>query len=117
MRLDLPANVIATATLRGNEYSWAVGTFLDALENAHAAGFGCIGGQFQFRFPDAICEMWWHQADAGGPKPGEDWSSYVKRSTDTIRTQFLRTMESANFLEEAREWPMIQEKMRQGVDP
>jgi hypothetical protein len=39
-----------------------------------AAGFACLGGQFQFRLSDGkTCEMYWLKADSKDRVPGELW--------------------------------------------
>ena len=61
---NLPPSVLATANLAGEEEAWPISAFLAALDESAAAGFACLGDQFQFRFPDGICEMYWLEANA-----------------------------------------------------
>lgn len=61
---DLPPDVIEGSVLRGNEYAWTPESFPVALGRAEAHGLACLGGQFQFLFNDAICEMYWLAADS-----------------------------------------------------
>ena len=59
MTYELPSDVVEGATLRGNEYGWSISSFPDALSRAEKKGYGCLGGQFQFRLDDgSTCEMY-----------------------------------------------------------
>src|SRR6267154_1183791 len=84
MNDDLPAIITQGATLRGNEYGWELGAFPNALAHAEALGYGCLGGQFQFRLHDATCEMYWLNADSSERGKGEAWSTYSRRSCSEV---------------------------------
>jgi len=53
----LPPDISQGATQRGKEYGWTISSFPVALARAEAQGYGCLGGQFQFRLDDgSACE-------------------------------------------------------------
>jgi len=83
-----PPKRLATANLSGKEYAWPTNAFLAALDESASAGFACIGGQFQFRFPDGTCEMYWLEADARDKEPSEIWSVYVERARQEVKAGF-----------------------------
>jgi hypothetical protein len=89
----LPSDVLQGAALQGNEYGWGVSSFPDALANAEAHGYACLGGQFQFRLNDGgTCEMYWLAADSKGRVEGESWGDNSRRSCSEVLMKFQRLM-------------------------
>lgn len=116
--MEAPRSVIANADLRGNEYAWKPLDFPNALAEAARVGYRCVGGQFQFRFPDGTCEMYWLDSSAPDREPGEAWSTYVERCEVAVRTGFSALMASTDFLREAESWSFIRDKMAdENADP
>ncbi|MGA9659534.1 MAG: hypothetical protein WBQ60_10595 [Asticcacaulis sp.] len=60
----LPADILAKADFRHNEYAWRVNDLPKVIEAARAMGLRNIGGQLQLRTPDAIGECDWVDIDA-----------------------------------------------------
>jgi len=83
-RFTLPPELVAGASINGNEYGWPPGLFPDAARRAEPLGYACLGGQFQFRAPAGTCEMYWLSADAADRQPGEDWRAYCERSRTEV---------------------------------
>jgi hypothetical protein len=113
----LPAIVTQGATLRANEYGWEVAAFPDALVHAEALGYGCLGGQFQFRLTDTTCEMYWLNADSSERLKDEAWSTYSRRSCSEVLVAFERRVGDTDFTKEASRWPIIEDAIGQGFDP
>jgi hypothetical protein len=114
----VPQSVIANADLCGNEYAWKPDDFPPALAEAARLGYQCVGGQFQFRFVDGTCEMYWLEASAPDRAHGEEWAKYVARCEASVRSKFDSLMASTNFLREAESWEFIRAKMvRERTDP
>ena len=114
----VPASVIANAHLRGSEYAWTPVDFPAALTEAARLGFRCSGGQFQFRFADGTCEMYWIESNAPDREAGEQWPDYVARCESVVRTGFARALASTDFQVEAQGWPFIKQKIAEDrVDP
>jgi hypothetical protein len=90
MNDSLPAVIAQGATLRGNEYGWESDSFPNALAQAEALGYGCLGGQFQFVLQDATCEMYWLNADSSERRKGEAWFTYSRRSCSEVLVGFQR---------------------------
>ena len=107
----LPEELIAGATLRGNEYGWRVESFPNALRVAERLGFACLGGQFQFRLPDSVCEMYWLAADSKERLPNEDWNSYRLRSIAEVSEKFQRLVAETDFEAKAHEWPTVKDRI------
>ena len=104
MNFLLPAEIAKGASLRGNEYGWAIPAFPEALAKAKSMGFACLGGQFQFRLPDAICEMYWLSPDATDQRDGEPWANFSIRSCEEVLSKFQDLVSKTNFAEEAANW-------------
>jgi hypothetical protein len=112
----LPSPILAKAALRGKEYAWAFADVETVIEAARSAGLATLGGQAQFRLPDATCEMYWREADASERRPSEPWLEFVCRSADEVLATFREKIKSVDYFAEAREWPLLREKMKQGVN-
>jgi hypothetical protein len=114
---DLPPEITKGAQLAGNEYGWRISSFPDALANAEALGFACIGGQFQFRLDTGICEMYWLRADSNARQKGETWLAYCARSCSEVKIGFERLVLETDFVKQASEWPPVREAMKRRLDP
>jgi hypothetical protein len=114
---DLPPQIAKGARMAGNELGWEVPSFPDALTNAQALGYACIGGQFQFRLDVGTCEMYWLNADSGSRKEEEPWLEYCERSCSEVKKRFEKLVLETDFLKQALEWPQIREAMTDGFDP
>lgn len=113
----LPTDLLEGATLRGNEYGWRPECFPNALTIAEAAGYACVGGQFEFRLLDATCEMYWLAADADERVHGESWSDYCRRSCGEVRERFDCLMQSTDFRDQASGFQFLKAKLAAGFDP
>jgi hypothetical protein len=112
----LPPAVLARATLRGNEYAWPFEAVEETIFAAQASGLATLGGQAQFRIPDGTCEMYWLDASASDRRDGEPWSDFVARSAREVLAGFRQKVVPADFLAEARQWPILHEKIEAGVN-
>jgi len=101
---QLPPNVKRGASLKGNEYGWQVSAFPEALTHAKSQGFGCLGGQFQFRLVDGTYEMYWLSADSTNRRDGEKWSEYSQRSCSEVLSKFEDLVARTDFAKEAASW-------------
>ncbi len=115
--MELPSELTEEASLRGNEYAWTPSAFPHVLASAEAFGFACLGGQFQFRTPDATCEMYWLNADATDRLVDEPWSTFVARSCEEVSSAFSALLQSTDFLAEAQCWPDVPELSGAGASP
>jgi hypothetical protein len=108
MSLVLPSEIALGATLRGNEYGWSISAFPDALANAQARGYACLGGQFQFRMDGgSICEMYWLSADAKERASEESWADYCRRSCSEVFEKFQYLISVTDFKKESTGWASI----------
>jgi hypothetical protein len=112
----LPSPILAKATLRGKVNAWGLADVEEVIEAARSAGLATLGGVAQFRLPDGICEMHWHEANASDRRPGEPWHEFVRRSADEVLAIFREKVAPVDYLAEARRGPFFHDKMRQGVD-
>jgi hypothetical protein len=99
---ELPADIAAGASLRGGEYGWPLDLFPHALERACARGYGCLGGEFQFRTPTGIYEMYWLSVEVDDRDPREAWDSFRERSCKETLERFEEKRRGTDFLAEAR---------------
>ncbi len=107
MNFVLSPEIAQGATFRGHEYGWNVSSFPDAVAKAEALGYACLGGQFQFRLNDAICEMYWLNADSKERVPGEAWADYSRRSCSEVLNRFQDLISNTDFSKEATGWPSV----------
>jgi len=113
---ELPSKIVAGASVSGNEYGWSIASFPEALRNAEALQFACIGGQFQFRVDKGICEMYWLDADASDQRADEPWVEYCNRSCVEVRQRFQQVVATTDFRKEALNWPILKAKVDAGFD-
>ena len=102
--MELPCELTARATLRGREFSWRLEDFPAVLAKARSLGYGCLGGQFQFRAPSGTCEMYWLNADSEERRPGEPWSEFAAHSCSEVLERFNALVATTDFLAEAKRW-------------
>lgn len=114
--MTLPENMLKNASLQ-SEIGWKMSDFPLVLHRAHEHGLACLGGQFQFRFEDGICEMYWLNADSTDRKRNESWENYAHRSIDEVLRNFSRVCENANFEKEMDGWEFVRRKREEGIDP
>jgi len=114
---ELPPKITEGARLEGNEYGWHPALFPEALANAQALGYACIGGQFQFRLKDGTCEMYWLSADSDPRHEAELWLEYCDRSCSEVRTRFQKLLCETDFRKQALEWQPVREAMDHGLNP
>jgi len=105
----LPPDISQGSALRGNEYGWSLTAFPNALANAEARGYACLGGQFQFRLDDgSTCEMYWLDADSKERVENESWTDYCHRSCSEVLCKFQHLASTTDFKKEASNWPSVQ---------
>jgi len=104
---ELPPDVTKGASLQENDYGWDVSSFPDAVMNAVAHNYACLGGQFQFRLSDGSSfEMYWLNADSTDRAEGEPWAEYSHRSCTEVLGNFQKRVAETDFAKEAMAWPM-----------
>jgi hypothetical protein len=114
-RFKLPPEIELDAGVRGNEYWWTIDQFPSALSNAKRLGFACMGGQFQFRFPDGTYEMCWLRADPEARKFELSARSFVESSCNEVLERFKKRVAETDFISEGGEY--VQEQLRRGNEP
>jgi hypothetical protein len=115
--VEIPSELTANAGLRGNEYAWDVDDFPAVLTKAKSLGYGCLGGQFQFRVPGVTCEMYWLNADPDERTSDESWPGFSARSCIQTLDRFKQLLSGTDFLAEASRWVDVPELSGAGADP
>jgi hypothetical protein len=115
-QFELPAELIQSASIRGNEYGWPPALFPDVARRAESLGYACLGGQFQFRAPVGTCEMYWLSADSKDRQTTEDWPAYRARSCTEVLERFREIVAQTDFVREAIKWPILKIEIERGVD-
>ena len=116
----LPADLLARATLRGDEHAWSVADIPKVIEAAQNANLVSIGGQLQFRLPDATCECYWVQVDTHRSVPKTlPWRERVKRTAEASAIAFAELCSNLDFLAAGREGfaEQLDTLLRTGRDP
>jgi hypothetical protein len=112
---NLPPFLLETAVRSGQELGWRKAQFPAVLKCAAAEGGACIGGQFQWVFPDGTCEAYGLNADASPRQAGEAWPEFVARCEQQILEGFSRLVSTVNFDVEADNFEFLKNKKAQGI--
>ncbi|ESQ85638.1 hypothetical protein AEAC466_00255 [Asticcacaulis sp. AC466] len=100
----LPADILAKADLRHNEYAWRVDDLPDVIAAARALGLRNIGGQLQIRTPDAIGECDWIDIDACQLIPPVlPWEAQVEMAANISLQALAELKAEVDFAAEIRE--------------
>ena len=117
--IELPEEVKSKANIsEGGEFAWRESDFEAAITSAKENNLASIGGQVQFIFPNATCELYWINFDSNDQESDESWESYVERSADEVLTVFRKVVEETDFRKEALEFNFIKNKIEtEEIDP
>jgi hypothetical protein len=115
-RFRLPEKLAAGASINGNEYGWPLSLFPEIATRAEAMGYACLGGQFQFRTPIGVCEMYWLSADSSDRRPEENWDSYCGRTREEVLEKFSNIVSETDFMRVAADWPVLKLEIERGID-
>ncbi|MFT4074788.1 MAG: hypothetical protein QM647_04585 [Asticcacaulis sp.] len=100
----LPAEILAKADFRQNEYAWRIADLPQVIEAARALGLRNIGGQLQIRTPDAIGECDWVQIDACQLIPPVlPWEAQVEMAANVALQDLQMLKAEFNFGKEISE--------------
>jgi hypothetical protein len=111
----LPAEVLQKASVKGSEYAWSFDDVPAVIAAARRCGLATEGGQVQYRFPNATCELYWLNADSTPRRDGEVWSEYVVRSADEVLGGFQRLLADTDFIAEVAGLGYLAEQLAPGV--
>ena len=100
----------------GNETGWRKGDVVEVIKSAGDAHMATLGGQIQYRFPDATCELYWLSYEPGSRRAQEDWKTFCHRSATESIEKFRALPGPAEIREEAKAFPYLRNKLAQGVD-
>jgi hypothetical protein len=103
----LPREVTLGATVRGNEYGWRPDAFPSALDKACGLGNACLGGEFQFRVPRGVYEMYALSVEVNERGPEESWEDFQTRSCQEALHGFERRLAETDFVQEGRRWRKV----------
>ena len=100
---QLPPEILARASLRDNEYAWPISDIPDVIEAARQSNLVNIGGQLQFRMPDAVCEGYWVEVDTHKlVSDALPWAMRVAKTADAAIEGFSQLRKEIDFLSEGR---------------
>lgn len=101
--ISLPEKLRENGRLRGNEWAWPVCDIPAVIEAARLAGLVSIGGQLQFRFPEAICELYWIEVDTFPfVSSALSWRERVEQTAAVALTQFRALQKDCDFVGEGQ---------------
>lgn len=114
--LRLPAEVLACATGRGNEYAWRRHDLPMVFAAAEAAGLVILGGQVQFRVPNGTCELYWYDFGSSERRAGESRQEWIKRARQETEVALNRVPSSERLIAEAlASFEFLRQKAHEGV--
>lgn len=116
-----PPDLLARASLRGNEYAWPVEVIPEVIEQAKDRNLISIGGQLQFRFVEgAICECYWIEVDTFKTvSRDQPWPERVRQTAAAALFSFESLRSEHDFLAEGRKGfgAVFAEYEAKGQDP
>jgi hypothetical protein len=112
--LRLPKHLIEKAIKSGNECGWKKTDILDVVEAARQIPMAIIGGQVQYVWPDATCELYWLSYDSDERKDKEDWIAFCNRTALECSDKFKRLI-TTDIEKEAITFEYIKSKFDKGV--
>jgi hypothetical protein len=102
----LSTDVLAAASLRGNEYAWPLAQVEAAIDDARHHGLAVSGGQAQVRLPNGgTYEFDWIELDSSARRAGEPWAEYVGRSANEALAKLHHHLVTVDWAKLIREWP------------
>jgi len=113
----LPKAIREKAIRRCNEFGWRQQDFKDVIEAARQIPMAIIGGQVQYVFNDATCELYWLSYDSKEKQENEDWLTYCNRTVSEVIKQFDELINETDFDKEAiSSFEYLKHKKEQGID-
>ena len=112
-----PENIKNKFIKKYNEYGCRQEDFIEILNFAKNIPMACIGGQLQYQFDDATCELYWISYDSEKRRYNENWLDYCNRTNNECIKKFNEIINTINFNEEAkRGFEYLERKIKQGYD-
>ncbi|RIJ31292.1 hypothetical protein [Henriciella algicola] len=105
---SLPKAILEKSSLRGLEYAWHPDDIPEVIEAARVAGLKSLGGQLQFRLPDATCEIYWIEVDQFGTEVDPD------EAARRTLAQFHAIYSKDSWFREGRTFPAVREYEKAG---
>jgi hypothetical protein len=98
-------SVLQRASLRGEEYAWALSDIPLVIDAVRDADLLNVGGQLQFRIPEkfggGICECYWVSVDTFGSVPKDlRWGDRVVKTAKTALAEFMYLKSKYDFVQE-----------------
>ena len=104
MNQHLPKDIISRASLLGREYAWHIDDIPALISAARAANLVNVGGQLQFRLPEATCECYWIAVDTLSTIDATlSWRKKVQTTADEALRQFETLKTKFDFLAEGQQ--------------
>jgi len=114
--LRFPQHLIEKATRSDNEFGWKEADVLNVIEAAKQMQMATIGGQVQYVFPDATCELYWLSYDSEDRKRNEDWVTFCSRTAIECSEKF-KQLETIDIEKEAiKTFGILKIKQQSGVN-
>jgi hypothetical protein len=116
----LPAHLLQRASWRGGEWAWRIADIPLIIWAARALNMVSLGGQLQFRFPGATCEVCSVEVQPFSQMAGGlSWTEQVAESAKVALRQFADLLSRYDFLQEGRlMFPVwFKREEQQGRDP
>jgi hypothetical protein len=99
----MPKKLRERGCLRGNEWAWPISDIPAVIEAVRLAGLVSIGGQLQFRFPEATCELYWIEVDTFRSVSSDlPWPERVEQTAVAALSQFLALQQFYDFIAEGQ---------------
>ncbi len=113
-KFKLPKNLLDKAIKSGNEYGWKKADVLEVIEAARQIPMANIGGQVQYIWPDATCELYWLDYDSEDKKEKEDWVTFCNRTAFECSEKFKNLTTTDIEKEAINSFEIIKHKFDEG---
>ncbi len=100
----LPADILARADFRHNEYAWRFDDLPAVIEAAKGLNLLNLGGQLQLRTPEAIGEVYWVAVDPCQNVPEDlPWDVRVRMAAELSLRDLAEIKAEFDFQQELRD--------------
>jgi hypothetical protein len=100
----LPAEILAKADFRHNEYAWRIEDLPAVIAAAKALNLLNLGGQLQLRTAEAIGEVYWVAVDPCQNVPEDlPWDVRVRMAADFSLRDLAEIQAEFDFIQELRD--------------
>lgn len=93
----LDVELIKKTNLNGPSFAWQQNDVHSLIEDARSKNLAVVGWQVQYRFPNAICDLYWLNHTNDPRIMSESWNDYVERCSGKSLEAFMKTINTIDI--------------------